>query len=258
MQPTNCLNCRASLAGPFCSQCGQKETHRYSLGHVLHELVHVFTHADKGIFSFVKQILIKPGVVALDLVEGRRKRYFNLFQYLILIVGFTTFLYIKADFMRHMMQNMNTANNIQMSKNVAVIQAEIGLMMQKYNNIVQMLLIPAFALFSWLFIGRKRKYNFAESIVLHTASSAQTNTLSILIAVLLIFSKNNLLFSFAIAVSFLIMIFSFSLCYRQFYKLSVFKSILYGVLVMACTYVIQIILTAIVFVVYAIFSGALK
>lgn len=87
MQPTNCLNCGQNLTGPFCSQCGQKETHRYTVGHVLHELLHVFTHADKGIFSFAKNILVKPGTVALDLVEGRRKRYFNLFQYLLLIVG---------------------------------------------------------------------------------------------------------------------------------------------------------------------------
>jgi Protein of unknown function (DUF3667) len=258
MHPTNCLNCGQTIAGQFCGQCGQKEVHRYTVGHVLHELVHVFTHADKGIFSFAKNILIKPGTVALDLVEGRRKRYFNLFQYLLLIVGFTTFLVIKANFMGHVIQNVNTANGAELSKKLAAIQSEVGLLMQKYNNILQMLLIPVFAFFSWLLIGRQKKYNFAEVIVLHTASSAQTNTLGILTLVPFLISDNNLLFTVIIFVSFAIMIFSFSLCYRQFYKLSVLKSVLYGILVIVCTYVIQTILTAIFFLIYAVFSGVLK
>ncbi len=82
-----CLNCNTVYVGSYCHQCGQKAVHRYTVGHVLHEIVHVFTHADKGIFSFAWQLITRPGKVALDLVEGRRKRYFNLFQYLLIIVA---------------------------------------------------------------------------------------------------------------------------------------------------------------------------
>ncbi|MBK8609293.1 MAG: DUF3667 domain-containing protein [Chitinophagaceae bacterium] len=77
------------------SPADQKQQHRYSVKHILHELLHVFTHADKGIFSFAWQLLTRPGHIAQDLVAGKRKKYFNLFQYLIIIVGLATWWLLK-------------------------------------------------------------------------------------------------------------------------------------------------------------------
>lgn len=251
MQPANCLNCGYEHTGSFCSQCGQKETHRYTVGHVLHELVHVFTHADKGIFSFAWNIIRKPGTIALDLVEGRRKRYFNLFQYLLLVVGFVTFIMVKTDFMSAMMKNINTANNTKMSSDLASIQQEAGQLLQKYMNIFQMLLIPVYAFFTWLIIGRK-KYNYAEHIVLHTAGSAQTNTIALITTPLLMLSMNPTLLSLQLFISFGIFIFSFALCYRQFFKFSILKSILYALLIFVCSYIVQVIITTLFIAVIAI------
>jgi hypothetical protein len=251
MHQTNCANCGTELTGPFCSQCGQKETHRYTAGHVLHELVHVFTHADKGIFSFARNILVKPGIVALDMVEGKRKRYFNLFQYLLIVVGFVTFIMVKADFMSAMMKNINTANNTQMSSNLAAIQQEAGQLLQKYMNIFQMLLIPVYAFFTWLFIGKK-KYNYAENIVLHTAGSAQTNTIALITTPLMLVSMNATFISLQVFISLGIFIFSFALCYRQFFKFSILKSTLYALLVFVCSYIVQIIITTLFIAVIAI------
>ena len=98
MELHTCTNCDNQCSGSSCNICGQKETHRYTVAQVLHELVHGFTHADKGIFSFAWNIVRRPGTVALDLVEGRRQRYFKLFQYLISILGITTFLLRKTKF----------------------------------------------------------------------------------------------------------------------------------------------------------------
>jgi hypothetical protein len=251
MHQNNCSNCAQTLNGPFCSQCGQKEAHRYTVKHVLHELVHVFTHADKGIFSFAWNILRKPGTVSLDLVQGKRKRYFNLFQYLLLVVGFVTFIIVKTDFMGEMMKTMNGANETQVSSRVAEVQKEVSQLFQKYNNILQMLLIPAFALFSWLFIGRKQ-FNYAENIVLQTASSAQTNTIAIFTTPLFYFFRNTAVTGVLIALSFGITLFSFTLAYRQFYKLSFVKSILYALLVFVCGYMIQMLLTFVIIVIVAI------
>lgn len=252
MQPTNCLNCGENLTGPFCSQCGQKETHRYTVGHVLHELVHVFTHADKGIFSFAWNIIRKPGTIALELVEGHRKKYFNLFQYLLLVVGFVTFIMVKTDFMSAMMKNINTSNSTKMSGDLAVIQQEAGQLLQKYMNIFQMLLIPVYAFFTWLIIGRKKKYNYAEHIVLLTASSAQTNTFALFTTPLLLFSMSPTLLSLQLFISLGIFIFSFALCYRQFFKLSILKSVLYALLIYVCSYIVQVIITTLFIAVIAI------
>lgn len=253
MEQFTCLNCGNKLTDKYCNQCGQQKTHRYTVGHVLHELVHVFTHADKGIFSFVWHIISKPGIIALDLVEGRRKRHFNLFQYLLLIVGFTTFLIVKTDFIGQVTNTMNTANEIKISAKLSAAQQEVTSLFQKYNNILQMLLIPIFSLFSWLFFARK-KYNYAEIIVLHTASSAQTNTFAIATTSLFFLIKSSSGFALVTVLSILVMIFSYTISYKQFFKFSVGKSLLYAFLVFICTYIVQIILMGVFMILYFIFT----
>lgn len=254
MEQHTCLNCGNEFANKFCNNCGQQTTHRYTIGHVFHEVTHVFTHADKGIFSFAWDIISKPGIVALDLVEGKRKRYFNLFQFLLLIVGFTTFLISKTDFIVLATKTMNTANELKMSAKVAAVQQEISLLMQKYNNILQMLLIPMFSLFSWLFVARK-KYNYAETIVLHTASSAQTNTFAIVTTSLFFLFSSSTGFAIIAVLSILVMIYSFTISYKQFFKFSIGKSFLYALLVFICTYIVQIMLTAVITFLLLIASG---
>ena len=80
MNNTNCFNCEASLEKgfEFCPQCGQPaHHHRLNLSHISHEVLHFFTHADKGIFYLVKELFIKPGVVTREYIAGKRKKYFS-------------------------------------------------------------------------------------------------------------------------------------------------------------------------------------
>jgi hypothetical protein len=74
---TVCTNCDWSGDGHYCSRCGQKRFHSGDLGiehawhHVLHELVHV----DGKIFRSLKSLIVRPGELTLDFVEGRRARH---------------------------------------------------------------------------------------------------------------------------------------------------------------------------------------
>jgi hypothetical protein len=251
MDQHTCLNCGNIFTGKFCNQCGQKETHRYSVGHVMHEMVHVFTHADKGIFSFVGHILLRPGTVALHLVEGKRKRYFNLFQYLLIIVGFVTFIIIQSDAVGHTVKTINKANATKMSVTQQLAQQKTTAILQKYNNIVQLLLIPIYAFFSWLIVARK-KYNFAEQLVLQAASSAQTNTLAIFTTLIMVYSASLSGLLITGLVSLAIMVASFTMCYRQFFKFSFFKSLGYALLVFVCAYITQTLLIGGVIVLIAV------
>lgn len=249
MQQLTCTNCQHIYTDTFCNHCGQKATHRYTVSHVLHELVHVFTHADKGIFSFAWQIVKKPGIVALDLVEGRRKRYFNLFQYLIIIVGIVAFLITKTGFFDRTMQNAIAIGNAKPSGQLLVAQQKASQLIQQYNNILQMLLIPMFSFFGWLFFTRK-KINYAETVVLHTASSAQSNTLALLTTILMFFGNSNRAIMFITVLSLLIMLYCFAITYYQFFKMPFWKALLYSFLVFVCTYIVQIFVTAVFFIVY--------
>lgn len=246
----SCLNCNTHYKGHFCNNCGQKETHRYTVGHVFHELVHVFTHADKGIFSFAWNIIKKPGIVALDLVEGRRKRYFNLFQYLLIIVGVTTFLVTQTHLIERTLVTMNKGTGAAQSSELVKLQQSVAAFLQKYNNIFQLILIPLFAFFSWLFIGRGKKRNYAENIVLHAASSAQSNTLAIVTSLLMIVSTTDTHFVILSFVSLFVILYTFAISYRQFFQLSWMKSILFAIAVLACSYIIQTLTTAVSVVIY--------
>ena len=60
--------------------------------HILHDLVHVFTHADKGFLFLTKELALRPGITAKAYLEGKRKQYFNPFSYLMLTIAVSAFL----------------------------------------------------------------------------------------------------------------------------------------------------------------------
>jgi hypothetical protein len=89
-----CLNCAAPLAPEqrFCGDCGQRAVQgRLTVHEIGHDVIHAFTHADRSIFALIGALLARPGRVARDYIEGRRKRYFGPFAFLIISVGVASF-----------------------------------------------------------------------------------------------------------------------------------------------------------------------
>lgn len=71
-----CKNCGVSLAGPYCSNCGQPNKHLDPTLHDLyHELVHEFLHLDGKIASTLKALILKPGALTVEHFRGRRASY---------------------------------------------------------------------------------------------------------------------------------------------------------------------------------------
>lgn len=91
-----CKNCgeKTISKGKYCHGCGQKSnTHRLTLKHFfLHDILHGLFHLDKGLLKTLKEIFIRPGGVALDYIKGKRKRYYNFFYLLLIIIGIYVFL----------------------------------------------------------------------------------------------------------------------------------------------------------------------
>jgi hypothetical protein len=92
----NCKNCGAGIAGLYCSHCGQKATPgRITFHHVLHEVVHFFTHAEKGFLFTSWQMLKTPGKAVKNFIEGKRKNYQGPVSYFLIWNGiYILFLYI--------------------------------------------------------------------------------------------------------------------------------------------------------------------
>jgi hypothetical protein len=72
----NCRNCGAPLQGPFCYACGQKAAATHlALREIVHEAADEFLHFDGKILKTLKVLVLNPGKLTRDLVEGHRVRY---------------------------------------------------------------------------------------------------------------------------------------------------------------------------------------
>jgi hypothetical protein len=71
-----CANCGETLAGRFCSSCGQPfDTHRRSLRHLGADLVKDIASFDSRILRTVRALLFQPGELAVAFRDGRTQRY---------------------------------------------------------------------------------------------------------------------------------------------------------------------------------------
>ena len=87
-----CHNCGAELAGPYCHVCGQDaDDHHRSIGHLAWEGVEGLTHLDGRLAQTLPMLVVRPGRLARDHLEGRRARHvppFRLFLISLLIFMF--------------------------------------------------------------------------------------------------------------------------------------------------------------------------
>lgn len=153
MSDSICKNCARPIeAGhSFCPNCGQTaHVHRLDMGHIFHELVHVFTHADKGVLYLTKELAHRPGLVAKEYVAGQRKKYFNPFSYFVLTVAVSAFLTAQFDLMQYDVAHRNP------------VSEAIG----KHINLVFLVAAPISSFFTWALFWRSR-YNYAENLTLH-------------------------------------------------------------------------------------------
>jgi hypothetical protein len=134
----------------YCSTCGQEaHPHRLNGKHILHELTHAFTHADKNIFVLAWQLLYRPGEIAREYVQGKRKKYFNPITFIVLVVGFSSLIMYSSGFV-----DFSTG----LGKNA------FSDFLNKHTNIIIFLNIPILAFFNKLFFP-KAGYNFWEHII---------------------------------------------------------------------------------------------
>lgn len=172
---THCANCGTSFLPKqnFCSYCGQTaHTHRLNMPHLLHEAVHFFTHADKGIFYLIRQLAVRPGIVAREYVLGKRKKYFSPLNFFLIVVGL--FLFVQTTLKPMQGSNMTALkesvrkipDQVVRERRLAKLErAEAATaFMARYSNYVNMAVTPLIALVFFLFFYRSG-YNYTEHLV---------------------------------------------------------------------------------------------
>jgi hypothetical protein len=95
-KPGKCKNCGAPVLAAYCAVCGQeRETHRHTLGQLLHDAVSELASFDSRVLRTVAALLFEPGELPLAFREGRTRRYMPALR-LYLFVSLLFFLTLSA------------------------------------------------------------------------------------------------------------------------------------------------------------------
>jgi hypothetical protein len=237
-----CKNCGTSFEGNFCSHCGQKaDIHRITLGHFFHELFHVLTHTDKGILLLAKDLITRPGHVAREYLDGKRKKYFHPLSFLVITAAVFAYVSYQTGYLKLISTSRgpsteNTsgiANPVTSPDSLSFREAmgeafQISIDNEKVLSLV--LIFPLMSFFTWLLFKRS-KTNFAENLVLSSFIIAESNivfTLVFIPAFLLAPQAAQLNNNIYHVVFLIYMV----VAYRQFFKNNIFLTILKSVLIM--------------------------
>jgi Protein of unknown function (DUF3667) len=150
----------------YCAICGQKTiSTRLTLRAIADDLLRAFVHADRSVLSLVRLLLVRPGRVALDYVQGRRKRYFGPFAFLGVIVAVASAAIVFTGFHAVSTDNPNPVADF----------------LQTHINLVFLAEVPLLAAFSRI-LDAHGGFTFAEHLVL----AAYTSSMRVLFATLIV------------------------------------------------------------------------
>ncbi|WP_332452492.1 DUF3667 domain-containing protein [Chryseobacterium aquaticum] len=151
----NCLNCCTKTIGKYCHNCTQKsDTKRLNLKHFIsHDIIHGTLHLDKGLLFTLKEIIIRPGKVASNYINGQRVRYYNFFYLTLILIGLI--LFFKG------YNNSSIINEVS-DKPISKVSYNLGKeLASNYFKHFLLSFIPLFAISSSI-AYRKNKLNLAE------------------------------------------------------------------------------------------------
>ena len=147
----SCTNCGHTGTGRYCSECGNPyNVKRITLGSIIHEVTHTFTHLDKGFGYTLKELALKPGKMQKKYLSGERARYQKPFSMFFICASITALAFYWIT------KETSSSTELDLTREKYL---------QKYFVIVQCILLPFFALITWI-LFRNKKLNYAETLVL--------------------------------------------------------------------------------------------
>jgi len=188
---THCLNCGTDFEGKFCPECGQNaETGRFTMRFIYENLLAAFISKDGGIWFTLKNLFTRPGEMIVEILNGKRRRYFSPFPMLffvltiyILLISITgsrsTFRRAEETYnarveesFREEMNEQNKGYKKETERALKLISTGYRI----YNNhytLVYMLTLPIYLLSARLCYGKnnRKRYYRAEYLVAIAYSS---------------------------------------------------------------------------------------
>ncbi len=147
-----CKQCGAYGPGKYCNVCGQPfAIKRLTISNIVHEVFHFFTHLDRGFPYTLKRLIIAPGQMQKEYVEGNRGRHQKPFSMFFLCATFAALVYYWINLT--LMKYYNAGNPDEAS------------FFHQYMVILQIVMLPVYTLLTYLFFYNS-KYYYAEILIL--------------------------------------------------------------------------------------------
>ncbi len=262
VKTTHCLNCGTEFEGNFCPECGQSaETGRFTFKFIWENLIAAILGKDGGVWFTLKNLFCRPGAMIVEILNGKRKRYFSPFPMLffaltvyILLFTFTGSRQSFQELESLSFENTETAKSdttvfsSDMEKKEFVkeeisnkVSKYIGTAIKFYNNhytAVFMLTLPILLFATRACYGksnRKRYYN-AEYLVAIVYSMVMVVFFRCLVSLVYLFSErasevvNNFLMVVIVA--------AFTACFRKMLGFRVAKTAWRSLLAIVLYYII--------------------
>lgn len=209
---TPCKNCDQHFEGKFCNNCGQTaNTHRLSMHFILHELQHSLFHVDHGILYTMQQLLIRPGHMIREFMEGKRVRHFKPMMLVVVLATVYGLLF------HYFMEDVFDIDPIHSKDGLVSAYQKMLTWVTGHLAYASLLLIAVNTICSYL-LFRKQGFNFAEHLVLNTyAMGLVLIDQIVLFPVLYIYSHSDTGPMYAL-ISQTVQLILFYWCYAQFFN----------------------------------------
>ena len=188
-----CKNCKNEFHGHYCPNCGQKaKTKRLHFNDIFSELLNAFTYLNRGILFTIKELTLRPGHSIREYVEGKRVVHFHPVNYLLMIGGLSTWIYIT--FWDNFFDIKSLVGPMTAQDRKMVLPFVEKILHFAFENYTYQLMISIimYGFFSSRILGNSR-YNFTEGVVLNLFLLSHAELIKLLLFPFQIFGKAHLI-----------------------------------------------------------------
>jgi len=202
---TRCLNCKVTLVGDYCHECGQSaKVTRLKLSETIKEFFSSSFAIEGPFFRTLKYLVVNPGKLFRDYLGGMRKSYYKPVAFFIMLTA--AYIIVRSLINYDSFGGNPPPTNLPENRKIFAVAAFF--MVQNINNIM-FFLVLSIALFQKMFYWRK--YNLVEYLAVGFYLSGFYILLGVLTAII-----NTYIYQFSPQINLLIL---FAILVYSFYSL---------------------------------------